>query len=312
VSGILPGMEERDRRALDWAARHGGVVTRDMLQNWGFTQNQIKGRVRRRGWESLGRGAYRIIPPRDHRDLLVAAVTIHENAVVSHESAAEIHGFSRVANGRVVVTMHTRTTHDFAGVTAHRTHDLLDDHVIEIAGLRVTTPERTVVDLAATRRPWLMSAIVDDLVARGLADLDTLTAVVDSVARRGKPGITTMREVLEPRVGAPRRQSELERKARELLTDAGLPEPISEYPIPWAPGRRFDDAYPDRQLALEWDGRRYHGQLEAFDVDRARDREATVHGWRVLRFTWADVAERPQMVADTIRRLITPFGRTVG
>ena len=283
-----------------------------MLRDWGFTQNQIKGRVRRRGWTSVGRGAYRIIPPRDHRDLLLAAITIHENAVVSHESAAEIHGFSRVPKGRVVVTMHTRTTHDFVGVTTHRTHDLLDDHVVDVSGWRVTTPERTVVDLAAWRRPWMMGAIVDDLAARRLVDLETLASVVRSVARRGKPGITTMREVLESRVGASRDQSELERLARQLLCDAGLPPPVAEYPIPWAPGRRFDDAYPDLQLALEWGGRRYHGQLEAFDVDRARDREATVHGWRVLRFTWADVVDRPQMVAATIRRLIVPLGRTVG
>jgi very-short-patch-repair endonuclease len=59
--------------------------------------------------------------------------------------------------------------------------------------------------------------------------------------------------------------------------------------------RRFDDAYPDHRLAIEWDGRRkYHGQFAAFEADRLRDREALLNGWRVVRFTWNDVNNRPQ------------------
>jgi hypothetical protein len=101
-----------------------------------------------------------------------------------------------------------------------------------------------------------------------------------------------------------RPQSELERRARDLIASAGLPMPIHEYPIPWAPGRRFDDAYPDQRLAIEWDSRRYHGQLEAFEADRLRDRTAALHGWRVIRFTWQDVEQRPAMVVESIRLLL--------
>ncbi len=305
-------MQEKDRTAVEWAARHGGVVTAPMLQEWGFSPNEVKGRVRRRGWVGIGRGAYRLMPARDGRDRLIAAVTVLERAVISHEAAAELHGFTRLPKGQVVVTVHSRTTHDFPGVVARRAHDLDDAHVTELDGLRVTTPERTVVDLAAGRTPGHIGAIVDDLVARRLLDLPTLDQIATSVARRGKPGTTAMRKVLEPRVGAAHPQSELERRARELVDHSGLPAPLPEFPIPWAPNRRFDDAYPEHRLALEWDSRRYHGQLQAFEADRQRDREATVHGWRVVRFTWADVTENPQMVVETIRRLLAVRRRTAG
>jgi predicted transcriptional regulator of viral defense system len=290
----------------EFAASHGGVVPASELERLGITPNQIRSKVRRHGWVSLGRGAYRLFPARDHRDNLLAAVTVLERAVVSHESAAEIHGFSRLPKGKAIVTVHSRTTHKFRfdEVLAHRTHDLDPSHVTVVGALPVTTVERTVVDLAAPRHPKHIGAIVDDLVSRGLLDFSMLMQIAESVARKGKPGTVTMRTVIEERGGAMRAQSELERRARALIESAGLPQPIHEFAIPWAPERRFDDAYPHAKLAIEWDSRRYHGQLEAFEADRRRDRAAAIHGWRVVRFTWEDLEVRPREVIDSIRLLL--------
>jgi hypothetical protein len=295
----------KDRDALEFAAAHGGVVTADRLAELGFTSHEIRGRVRRHNWKSIGRGGYRLIPIRDHRDSLLAAVTVLERAVISHESAAEIHGFTRIPLGLAVVSVHSRTTHDFPGVRAVRCHDLDESHVTFAGPVPVTTIERTVVDLAAGRSPGHVGAIVDDLVSRKLLDFPTMVEIAGSVARKGKPGTVTMREVIELRGGEMRPQSELERRARRLLESAGLPAPIPEFPIPWAPNRRFDDAYPEHKLAIEWDSRRYHGQLDAFEADRLRDREAAIHGWRVVRFTWQDVIDRPYRVVDTISQLLS-------
>lgn len=290
----------------EFAASHGGVVPALELDRLGFTPNQIRSKVRRHGWVSLGRGAYRLFPARDHRDSLLGAVTVLERAVVSHESAAEIHGFSRLPKGKAIVTVHSRTTHKFRfdEVLAHRTHDLDPAHVTVVGALPVTTVERTVVDLAAPRHPKHIGAIVDDLVSRGLLDFTALMQIAESVARKGKPGTVTMRTVIEERGGAMRAQSELERRARALIESSGLPQPLPEFAIPWAPERRFDDAYPEVKLAIEWDSRRYHGQLEAFEADRRRDRTAAIHGWTVVRFTWADLDQRPHEVLDSIRLLL--------
>ena len=289
-----------------FAAAHGGVVAASELDRLGVTANQVRGKVRRHGWVSLGRGAYRLFPARDHRDGLLAAVTVLERAVVSHESAAEIHGFSRLPKGKAVVTVHSRTTHAFRfdEVVCHRTHDLDPSHLTVVGVLPVTTVERTVVDIAKGRHPKHVGAIVDDLMTRGALDFSALAEIAESVARKGKPGTVTMRTVIEDRGGAVRDQSELERRARALIELAGLPEPLHEFSIPWAPGRRFDDAYPEVRLAVEWDSRKYHGQLDSFEADRQRDRAAAIHGWTVVRFTWEDVERRSAEVIRTIRLLL--------
>ena len=204
-----------------------------------------------------------------------------------------------------VVTVHSQTTHRYLDALVHRSHDLHTSHIMQIKGLPVTTPARTVIDLAALLRPRHVASIVDNLVAaRKLAIADVRT-IAEQVLRRGKPGSTALRQLLEDRGEGPDADaSRLERAGFRLLIGAGLPEPRLEYPIPWDPRRRFDAAYPDSKLALEWDSRRWHTQVEAFERDRERDRQAVRNGWRILRYTWHDLTTRPSTVTDTVRSVL--------
>ena len=302
-------MRPIDRTILDFANAHGGVVTRTFLDQINMTRGQIESRVRRHGWRALGRGAYRVLEARDIRDRLAGAVAAIEASAVSHESAAELHGFRHLPTSVAVISAHSRTTHRFDGVLVHRTHDLDPDHRTSVDGLPCTTVARTVVDLAPGVSDRRLGAILDDLVVRRRVDLAEVDMVLSSVARQGKPGVRRMRRVLSSRWGQDHSASILEQRARSLLAKSGLPRPVSEFPIPWSDGRRFDDAYPDQKLAIEWDGRKYHGQFSAFEADRRRDREALENGWRVLRFTWNDVNNRPQMVVESVRSLLGEHSR---
>ena len=302
-------MRPIDRTILDFANAHGGVVTRHFLEQLNLSRGQIEMRVRRHGWKSIGRGAYRVLEARDVRDRLSGAIAAINASAVSHESAAELHGFRLLPTGVAVVSAHSRTTHQFDGVLVHRTHDLDPSHLTRVDGLPCTTVARTIVDLAPGVSDRRLGAIVDDLVVRRRVELSEVDVVLASIARQGKPGVTRMRRVLTSRWGEDHNASILERRARSLLARSGLPRPVSEFPIPWSDGRRFDDAYPDHRLALEWDGRKYHGQFSAFEADRRRDREALENGWRVLRFTWNDVNNRPQMVVDTVGSLLGELSR---
>lgn len=306
---MVADMRPIDRTILDFANAHGGVVTRTFLEQVNMTRGQIEMRVRRHGWRSLGRGAYRVLEARGMKDRLAGAVAAIEASAVSHESAAELHGFRLLPRGVAVISAHSRTTHTFDGVLVHRTHDLDPAHRTSVDGLPCTTVARTVVDLAAGVSDRRLGAILDDLVLRRRVELADVDIVLSSVARQGKPGVRRMRRVLSSRWGQDHSASILERRARSLLARSGLPRPVSEFPIPWSDGRRFDDAYPDQKLAIEWDGRKYHGQFSAFEADRRRDREALENGWRVLRFTWNDVNNRPQMVVDSVRSLLNEHSR---
>jgi hypothetical protein len=199
-----------------------------------------------------------------------------------------------------VVSTHSQTTHFFPGVVVRRTHDLDIDDVVALSELPTTTAPRTIVDLAAVVSPRHLEAIVDESIAAGVVMIEDLLAVRDRITRRGKPGMKALRGVLDHRAPGPARGTGLERRGAALLVEAGLPEPEYEYSIPWEEGHRFDAAYSYHRLAIEWDSVRWHTQLDAFQRDRERDRAAQLRGWRVLRFTWYDVSERPDHVVETV------------
>lgn len=292
---------EADRHARDLAARQGGVILRSQATALGLNAHQIRYRRQSGDWASAGRGAYRLIDMPGHLDLVRSAIATLPNAVASHETAAELHAIRGVRRGLAVVTVHSRTTHYFPGVAVHRAHDLRSAHVTSIAGIDVTTVPRTVVDLAAHLTLEHLVDIVEDLMAADRLVGSAFAEVVGDVARRGRPGSRKLRTVLDEYVaGAAIRASVMERRSRRLLARAGLPTPFTEYPVPWSRSRRFDDAYPEKKVAIEWDGRRWHMRRDAFDADRHRDNEAHRHGWHVYRFTWRDITIRPHYVIETI------------
>jgi very-short-patch-repair endonuclease len=293
-----------DRAAVCLAVRQGGVIRHDQAYACGFTKGQIDQRVRDGRWKPVGHFGYRVIEMAGFEDRLRAAVTSLPLAVVSHEAAAQIHGLPKVQRGKSTVLVHSRTTHDFPEVIVRRCHDLLEEHVVKEIDLPVTSIARTIVDLAPHVSQRHLSSILASLIVERRVRTDDVWAVVDQVARRGKPGIAKMRAVLAERDEGPRDGTPLERLGASVLRDFGLPEPRFEYPMPWKLERRFDAAYPGAKLAIEWDSRRWHDDPDAFERDRRRDREALLHGWKVVRFTWRDLTERPGEVADTVRRLL--------
>ena len=237
-------------------------------------------------------------------NLVRAAVATLPNAVVSHEAAAELHNLPKLRRGTASVLVHSRTTHVFPDVVVRRCHDLDPSHVVEVDELPVTSISRTIVDLSPLLTSRHLRAVLESAVADQRVRIDDVRTVVDQVARRGKPGIRKIRWILDERDAGPRDGTPLERIGAKVLREGGIAEPRFEYPIPWNPIRRFDVAFPKERLAIEWDSRRWHELIEAFSRDRERDRQALLHGWRVVRFTWVDVTRHPEDVVDTVRRLL--------
>ena len=69
-------------------------------------------------------------------------------------------------------------------------------------------------------------------------------------------------------------------------------------------GFEVDFSWPDHRLIVETDGRAAHGDRAAFESDRRRDQQLVAAGWRVVRFTWRQVAREPRAVAEILRRLL--------
>jgi very-short-patch-repair endonuclease len=164
-------------------------------------------------------------------------------------------------------------------------------------GIRVTTVERTLVDLAAV-------LTLDDL-ARACHEAgvhyDTTPAQIEAVLarRRTSPGAARLRKVL--RGDAKVTLSTLERRFLELLREHGLVLPETNR---LAGGRRVDCRWPEQRLTVELDGYRYHHSRHAWEQDRRREREARARGDEFRRYTYGDVVERPRLMLQELRALL--------
>lgn len=184
----------------------------------------------------------------------------------------------------------------------HRTDDLGRNHVTNVSGIQVTTPARTLLDLAAPLHPKQHSKVTQEALASQIVTLSQLQQVLGDVARRGKPGVAVMRAFLDGGIdGVLARATALEQKGRAVLRLFGFTDPTPQYSPPWNKDRFFDDAYVEEGIAIEWDSRRWHSRVDDFDNDRRKDAEAVSHGWVVLRFTWKDVTEDPGSIGERLR-----------
>jgi very-short-patch-repair endonuclease len=102
-------------------------------------------------------------------------------------------------------------------------------------------------------------------------------------------------------VGTPATESELETRFLQIVRRARLPAPQRQVQVG---RRRLDFAWPSWRLAVELDGMAHHTGRLARQRDNTRQNELVLLQWTVLRFTWADVTQRPQqVVADLVRVL---------
>ena len=270
----------------------------------GMSPSRIDRRVNEGELVVVTPGVYQVYPSSGHLDLLRGAMLALPSPVVSHQSAAYLLDFPILPKLEPTVTVPSHTTHSFPGVTVRRNDDLQRSHLTRVDELKTTNVARTTFDLGGILEFGEFDAIAEALVVDGRLKERHLERVTEELARRGKPGSRAARDFLGMRAGAHPGSTALERRGRAVLAAAGLPEPVPQFPFPWDPRRRFDDAYPDARVAIEWDSRAWHQQRAAMASDRRRDRTAAAHGWYLLRFTWADITERPGEVGSTVGRLI--------
>jgi hypothetical protein len=294
-------------RVMELAARQSGYATRRQAIACGMQADAIDRRVKSKRWSRVKPGLYLVSGYSPSiRGLLVAA-TATLGAVVSHESAAELHDLPGTTCGLAVVTVNVRKTYRFPDVKVHQLTDLTDDQIVEVEALPVTSAVRTAIDLAVRMGPFSIGRIVDHIVLKGQGSLDEVGDLVLKLARHGKPGMKCLHKVLEVRAGGSfLGESQLEVMALRLFREWGFPDPVPQLSLPWRSpvNGRVDFAYPWVRLIIELDGRAWHSTLEAFESDRMRDNHAQLAGWRVLRITYRMLRGQPEMVRDMIRQIL--------
>ena len=305
-------MGNASKQLMAYAASNSGVVTRSEALALGVSSTTIKRWVDDGLLVRVGTGLYVLPGVLTSERSLLGAATKALSAVVSHESAARLHGLDNLDPKRVAVTVPVRRSNRFAEVTVHQSTDLDERETTEAHGLVVTDVPRTVIDLAAVLPERRLAAILDQVVRRKLSTYEDVAARLEHTARRGKPGVVKLRRLLAIRLGGNFvSESTLETLALDVIERAGLPLPSTQYRPPWLRrvNGRVDLAYIDEEIVVECDSMRWHGTPESFQLDRQRDNLAQLAGWIVLRFTWEDITKRPTYVIRTIRQALTRRSR---
>ncbi|MGI8460287.1 MAG: endonuclease domain-containing protein [Solirubrobacterales bacterium] len=164
----------------------------------------------------------------------------------------------------------------------------------ELRAAYVTSPIRTLLDIATGLTPRQLERAVNEADKRDLIDPDALLAALGS--RNGEPGVRPLRDLLT-RHAFVLTDSELEALFLPIARRAGLPTPVTQCRI----GRgRVDFFFPSLGLVVETDGLRYHRTPAQQAKDRRRDQQHLVSGLVPLRFTHAQVKFEPRCVERTV------------
>lgn len=294
--------ETPDHRAAEAAACRYGIITREQALASGLNDEQIRWRLRAGRWRLLHRGVYAIAGatvtwPQGVYAAVVAAGT---NAVVSHHAAAKLHRLLDRAP-ELAITVPTRCGPRVKGARIVRTRCLPDVDRTSIGGIPVTTGARTLIDLAGVLEPRRLVALADDAICKGVTTRHALFERA-SALKRGRAGVAPLVDLAAPDSRA-RFNSILERDAAALFSSGGLPEPEWNVAVRDASGRIgvVDVLFRATRVVIELDGLRYHRDRSQERSDRSRDRRLQLAGYTVLRFTWSDIHDRPDLVLAQIR-----------
>jgi len=303
-----------DRHIAQVAETQLGLVTHGQSLGAGLSDEAIEWRVRTGRWQRRHRGVYAVtgLPRSWEQDLMAACLAGGSGAVASHRSAAGLWAFDGIPRGFVEISVARPLCHRLTGVVVHRSTDLVRSASSTRAGIPVTSPMRTLVDLGAVMPSWAVETALDHVLSRRLVTVAGVRRELDVLARKGRRGAGVLRALLDCRGDAClRTDSVLEARMLRICREHGLPLPVTQYEIRVG-GRllaRVDFAFPEIRLAIEVDGYEHHASLGAFQHDRTRQNDLVAAGWTVLRFTWDDVTRHPERVAAHILRVLGALSR---
>jgi very-short-patch-repair endonuclease len=220
--------------------------------------------------------------------------------MLSHQSAAELWELRPTQPGTIEVTLPTASKRRPGELRIHRRTVLSGRDRRARRGIPVTSPARTLADLAVRLSALELEAAVNEADRLELMDPERLRSELQEMY--GQPGVRTLSRLLDRHVHR-LTDSDLEQRFLRLVRAAGLPLPQTGRMLS---GFRVDFFWPEVGLVVETDGLRYHRTPAQQGRDRRRDQAHTASGLTALRFTHAQVRFAPDEVRDT---LVAVFGR---
>jgi hypothetical protein len=208
-----------------------------------------------------------------------AVLAYGDGAILSHSSAASLWGITKRWDFPLEVTVTADRRRP--GIRTHRSTTLTRKDIRRHLGIRVTSPARTVLEIAPRLSDRALARAVNDArLSRHLrlTDLDELLARLPRHA-----GARRLRPFAEAGQGQGPTRSGWEDELDAFVTRFGLPVPeINTHVAGW----EVDAVFPRERMIVELDGWETHRDRRSFENDRERDAATLAAGYVTVRVTW--------------------------
>jgi very-short-patch-repair endonuclease len=284
-------MRLRPERAIaEVAAKQRGVITRLQLLELGLTRTTVDNWVKHSRLHPVHRGVFLLGYPRRIAGAreLAAVLACGPGAALSHLSAAGLWRLLPGREGDVEVTVAGRNPGRKRGIRVHRVRDLDRREIRKLGGIPITSPARTIFDLAAVVGQRELEQALAEAFARRLARRSELASLL--ARRPSRPGTRALRGLLDD--GNPGlTRSEAEERFLALIRRAELLAPETNVRID---RHEVDFLWREQRVIVEVDGFAFHSSRSAFERDRRRDVDLSALGFRVMRVTWRQIVGAPE------------------
>lgn len=237
--------------------------------------------------------ALRVMPPGSH---------------VSHHSAVVLHGGVAPESLQTHVSSLAgmlRTVRQ--GIRAH--WSMSPPSVVRLRGLPVSSPTQAFLELAQVGVGLVDLVVAGDSLAKATR-IRPEAFIAAAESWRGHRKGLALRAAHLIRAGV---DSAMETRLRLLMILAGIPEPVVNYIVRYADGgwsQRFDLAYPELKLIVEYDGRHHLRDAAQWRADLKRREQLEAAGWRIIVITAEDIYQTPLQTLLRIQEALRQRGAT--
>ncbi|MBK7862446.1 MAG: type IV toxin-antitoxin system AbiEi family antitoxin domain-containing protein [Archangiaceae bacterium] len=291
-------------RLEKWFREQSGLVTREQAMSCGISKSALQHRLAIGAWVVAAPGVYRLpsVPVTWWQRAAAVCLQGAPRIALCRGSAAHFYrleGFERTPDVIEVTMPWDRPIRAGDGVRLYRARRVHPQYFRYRDGVSVTSPQRTLVDLAGVVNETRLDVLLTGAMRKGLVKPEVLHALVTQLNPRVYRGLSVLRQLVKDLVMT---DSGFETEVLHLCWLAGLPTPLVRFNV--CSGDRWicevDLAWPDLKLCVPAQSLFHHSKAKRFYRDNEQSGELVAAGWHPIPATKRDVLARP---LDFVARL---------
>lgn len=285
-----------------WASNHHGIIGVATLSAAGVGPSTIRRWVQSGRLFRIHRCVYSTVHPSllsDYGWWMAAVVACGPHGALSHEPAGRLLHFLDAKDVRLLeVSVTDRRRHRVPGIKVHRPRSLSPRDITERKGIPVTSPTRTVWDLATVWSAERAQRVFERVDGRGNLDRARMRALVEAApSRRGAALIADL--LAHPPLPLHRVRSWLEELLFHICSENDLPMPLTNVDVL---GYEVDFLWPEARFIVEADGGQ-HEEDGQRDSDNDRDFAHGMAGYLTRRYSYRAMGRERQVAGEVLSAL---------